>query len=58
MLRILQAAFPIFLTSQFYAVLASIIIYFIMVIFIWFINRYLYFIVKMPKRLQNIIHRF
>lgn len=57
-LRILQACCPIFMKSQFYAVLASVIIYVSMLPFIWFVNRYLYFVVKMPKRLQDRIRQF
>ena len=55
LLRILQAFFPLFQKNQVYAVLASIIIFIIMIPIIWFINKFLKFIIKMPMFLKKII---
>lgn len=56
-LRVLQAAFPIFLKGQFYAILASLIILLCMIPIIWIINRYFQFIIKMPVSLKKMINK-
>lgn len=57
LLRVLQAFFPLFQRNQIYAILASVIIYTLMIPVIWFINKFLKFTIKMPISIQNFIKK-
>lgn len=52
-LRVFQAYFPIFLSSQLFAVLASILVYISMIPIIWIVNKYFRFVIRMPMFLLN-----
>ena len=54
-LRVLQASFPIFLSSIPYAILASLIIYMLCIPIVWIVKKCFPFVLKMPKAMQNLI---
>lgn len=56
-LRVLQAFYPFFKTGKFYALIASFIIYALMIPTIWIVNKFFRFTVKMPVGLKNIVKK-
>ncbi len=56
-LRVLQAFFPFFLESQLSALLASFIVYILMIPTIWVVNKLFYFTLKMPDGLRELVER-
>lgn len=57
LLRVLQALFPIFMKNQIYAILASLIVFVLMVPTVWIVNKVFKMFVKMPKTLKTQIEK-